>query len=224
MDYLRQYQSALGLAPDGVIGKNTMRAMMADMDWDDPKSYVHGMGQGRHESLQFTRFRENLNYLPKDILKTFNTSKTKRFTDAQSLEFGRTAQHPANQKAIANFAYGNRGGNGNPASDEGWIYRGGMALQITFKDNWEKFFEYCGLPLDTDPQSLETNFRAYFLSIKFYFEMNKMDSLCRSFDAQSCLNVSRKVNVGTTNTTFKPFGWKEREVLTQKLASTVGLL
>jgi predicted chitinase len=165
-----------------------------------------------------------MNYRPEAILDKFNNSKITRFTKQQAFDLGRTSQHPANQQAIANIAYANRGGNGGPASNDGWVFRGGLALQITFKDNWKKFFDYCGLPENTDPQSLEKNFRVYFLSIKFYFEVNNMSPLCQKFDAQSCLNVSRKINVGTTKTTFKPYGWKEREVFTQRLASAVGLL
>ena len=37
---------------------------------------------------------------------------------------------------IANFVYGNRYGNGNEASGDGWRFRGSGLIQLTFKDNF----------------------------------------------------------------------------------------
>ena len=38
---------------------------------------------------------------------------------------------------IANFVYGNRYGNGNEASGDGWRFRGSGLIQLTFKDNFK---------------------------------------------------------------------------------------
>jgi predicted chitinase len=45
----------------------------------------------------------------------------------------------ANQEAIANHAYGNREGNGNASTGDGWRYRGRGIFQLTFKDNYSAF-------------------------------------------------------------------------------------
>lgn len=44
----------------------------------------------------------------------------------------------ANQEMIANIAYANRYGNGGIESGDGWKYRGGGILQITFKSNYAR--------------------------------------------------------------------------------------
>ena len=43
---------------------------------------------------------------------------------------------PANQEAIGNKAYGNRFGNGDVASGDGFRFRGRGFIQVTFRDNY----------------------------------------------------------------------------------------
>jgi predicted chitinase len=45
----------------------------------------------------------------------------------------------ANQEAIANHAYGNREGNGDASTGDGWRYRGRGIFQLTFKNNYSAF-------------------------------------------------------------------------------------
>ena len=223
MNYLQKYQQSLGLATDGVVGPKTTAAMMKDMGWGDPKAFVHGMGQAKLESGNFTFFRENLNYSAKRILDTFNHGKTIRFTKKQAEKYGRTDGHLANPVMIANIAYANRGGNGDAASGHGWLYRGGLAIQVTFRDNWLSFFDYLGLPQGTDPNSMADSVRAYFMSIKFYFDTTGTDQFCTSFSDQCMLDVGRMVNVGRKNTDIMPHDWQLRAAYTREIAKTSGV-
>jgi putative chitinase len=45
-------------------------------------------------------------------------------------------QYLKSSKKCANYVYANRGGNGNEASGDGFKYRGGGMLQVTFKDGY----------------------------------------------------------------------------------------
>ncbi len=45
----------------------------------------------------------------------------------------------ANQEAIANHAYGDREGNGNASTGDGWRYRGRGIFQLTFRNNYSAF-------------------------------------------------------------------------------------
>ncbi|NTF99080.1 hypothetical protein G6L30_03010 [Agrobacterium rhizogenes] len=72
---------------------------------------------------------ENLSYSASGLLVTF----PKYFTVAQAAEYARQPQR------IANRAYANRMGNRNEASGDGWRYRGRGLVQITGRDNYEKY-------------------------------------------------------------------------------------
>ena len=89
---------------------------------------------------EFRVVRENLNYSPTALMKTY-----KAFNSKLANEYGRSDGNKANQVVIANIAYANKLGNGNAdsdgdgdmdADDDGWKYRGAGCLQITGKANF----------------------------------------------------------------------------------------
>lgn len=103
-----------------------------------------------HESNGFRSTVENLNYSASSLLKMW----PKRFTPTLANEFGRTAEHPANQRMIANIAYENRLGNGPVSSGEGWIYRGRGPIQMTGKANYAACGAALNIDLLSDPDAL----------------------------------------------------------------------
>ncbi|ARF49818.1 glycoside hydrolase family 19 protein [Pantoea stewartii] len=113
---------------------------------DDQAMFIAQVG---HESGGFTRIVENLNYSADGLKATFG----KYFPGDTAQRYGRTADHPADQKAIANIVYAHR--MGNIAESDGWNYRGRGLIQITGHDNYRD----CGAGLGTDlllvPQLLE---------------------------------------------------------------------
>jgi len=95
---------------------------------------------------------ESLNYAPNSLLKQWPA----RFTPAMAQALGRTAAHPADQRGIAEAAYGGRNGNGPPGSGDGWLYRGRGLIQLTFKANYEDMARRMKVPLESLPALLET--------------------------------------------------------------------
>ncbi len=99
------------------------------------------LAQVREEiGSEFKVVRENLNYSPTALMKTY-----KAFNSKLANEYGRSDGNKANQVVIANIAYANKLGNGNAdsdgdgdmdADDDGWKYRGAGCLQITGKANF----------------------------------------------------------------------------------------
>ena len=85
-----------------------------------------------HESGEFTRFEENLNYSIKGLLGTFSR---KRISLSQCNQYGRIdGKRAANKEAIANIVYGGEFGKknlGNVSPTDGWQLRGSGALQQT---------------------------------------------------------------------------------------------
>ena len=85
-----------------------------------------------HESGEFTRFVENLNYSVRALTKLFSRN---RITLNQCYQYGRVDnKQPANQKAIANTIYGGNWGRlnlGNTPPNDGWDFRGSGGMQAT---------------------------------------------------------------------------------------------
>lgn len=115
------------------------------------------LAQCDHESMGFTRVRENLNYSKEALLKLVDRNGDNYFTEEDAECYGRTQHHPANQEMIANIfysskydGYGNiirdRMGNGDVKSGDGWFYRGGGYIQLTGK----RMYELCGIALKLD--------------------------------------------------------------------------
>ena len=107
---------------------------------------------------EFKVVRENLNYSPTALMKTYRA-----FNSKLANEYGRSGGKKANQVVIANIAYANKLGNGNAdsdgdgdmdADDDGWKYRGAGCLQITGKANFaevqKRCLKYAGKEFDPD--------------------------------------------------------------------------
>lgn len=85
-----------------------------------------------HESAEFTRFTENLNYSAKALIRLFSRN---RISLNQCYQYGRIdGKQPANHQAIANTIYGGNWGRlnlGNTQPGDGWAFRGSGGMQAT---------------------------------------------------------------------------------------------
>ena len=86
------------------------------------------------ESAHFAKLFESLNYSVEGLLATFPT----HFTAATAAQYGRTATRPADQRMIANIAYGDRMGNRGSTTDDGWLCRGQGLMGTTGRDSFER--------------------------------------------------------------------------------------
>ena len=99
------------------------------------------LAQVGHESAGFTRFTENLNYTAKRLVEVW----PKRFTPALA------EQYALKPEALANYIYGNRLGNGDEASGDGWVFRGRGPIQLTGKANYVQAATATGYDLVKHP-------------------------------------------------------------------------
>lgn len=216
INYLKQFQAANGLVADGVMGKNTATALMKVLGIVKPIQAAHFIGQMAVESNHFTAGRENLNYSADGIMDTFCRGKVKRFTMAESIAYARQPER------IANRAYANRNGNRSESSGDGWRNRGVGSMQLTFANNIRGYFDYVGLPLDTDPNEILKP-EHYFRSGKYYFDRENLWGSCIDTSDRSILAVSRGVNLGNIKSTKTPNGLNEREDETRFIAKALGV-
>jgi putative chitinase len=184
---LKSLQAKIGVAADGAFGPGTLKAAMAYYKMT-PERAAHFFAQTAHESGNFKAFAENLNYGASGLTTTFK----KYFpTTEKALLYERKPEK------IANLVYGNRMGNGDEASGEGFKFRGRGALQLTGKDNYKVFSEYLKKPeIMTNPDLVATEFA--FESAIFFFDRNKLWDICdKGVNKDTILALTKRINGGT---------------------------
>lgn len=104
-----------------------------------------------HESAAFTRLSENMNYSAKRLAQVWPTryAVDPKAIDRQPNELAhRLAFKP---EALANDVYARRMGNGEPASGDGWLFRGRYPVQLTGRENYTLCGYGTGLAMLADP-------------------------------------------------------------------------
>ncbi|MCK9369295.1 glycoside hydrolase family 19 protein [Candidatus Dojkabacteria bacterium] len=141
------------------------------------------LAQCSHESTEFTRLTENLNYKWESLRKVF----PKYFlTDDIAKKYAH------NQEAIASRVYGNRMGNGSEGSNDGWKYKGRGVIQITGKNNYQELADYLEMDLDDVSSYLET-FDGAIISACWYWEKNNLN---RFSDRGDMRGLTKAINGG----------------------------
>lgn len=143
------------------------------------------IAQVGHESAGLAVIQENLNYGIDGLLATFK----KYF-----LTRDQAAQYARQPEKIANYVYANRMGNGPESSGDGWKFRGRGLIQLTGKENYLKFADYCGLSLDETVSFLQTPAGACKSAVWFWTTRK----LNRYADENDMLQITKIIN-GWTN-------------------------
>lgn len=154
----------------------------------------HFLSQCAHESQNFTRLTENLNYSYEGLLKTFK----KYFTPITAAE---CAHQP---EKIANIVYGGRLGNTEPG--DGWKFRGRGCLQITGRENYHAFQNMLWVQQNElseddfniilgNPDIVATDYAL--LSATWFFDKNNIWDICdEGNDNLTIRKVTRRINGG----------------------------
>jgi putative chitinase len=203
MNALRELQKRAGVTADGVFGPNTMRAAAALFDLT-PLRAIHFFAQCAHETGNFRKFEENLNYSADGLRTVFR----KYFTPAQAAQYARQPER------IANRVYGNRMGNGPEESGDGWKFRGRGALQLTGRNNYQLFSAYVDdAEILEDPAPVATAYA--FDSALYFFGKNNLWQICdNGTDDAAIKTLTKRINGGTN-------GLEHRTELTRKFAEWV---
>lgn len=183
---------APGARPNATAIVAALNPAMERFGINTTRRAIYFLPQLAHESNDFTAKRENLNYKPFAILETFNTSKVQRFTPAQAEQYGRTADHPADQEKIANIAYANRMGNGDVASGDGWRNRGAGWIQLTGADNLNACADFFHIPRDTVAAWLCTPTGAA-MGAAWFWQRENLNALA---DIEDIDGISDRINIG----------------------------
>jgi putative chitinase len=188
---------------DGTAEKyiDALNAAMEEFEINTPERIAMFLAQCCHESGHFRAVSENLNYKAESLTRVF----PKYFRDVDPNDY---AKQP---EKIANRVYGNRMGNGDEHSGDGYRYRGRGLIQLTGKDN----YTHCGDALDKDlheePDYLTTPEGAA-RSAAWFWHKNNLNHFA---DANDILTCTKKINGGT-------IGLEERTELYEEALKTFG--
>ncbi len=155
----------------------------------------HFLAQYAHETGDFNKFVENTNYTsPERLVAVFgkyfylNTVTPRKYN---------AREYVGKPDKIANITYGNRGGNGGPATGDGYLFRGRAACHLTFKENYVAFQKAMGhlfpKSILTNPEQLEEPFGAIMAGIWFW-DTRKINVAATKNSVEA---VTRLLNGGT---------------------------
>lgn len=179
-------QKKLGLAPDGIAGRNTYAALFAHMAGRPVDDVIRSIGNSAavhfesygintpqrlawviaetaNETGNYKAFEENLNYSADALVRTWPS----RFTASSAPLYARKPE------LIAEKAYGNRMGNDQPG--DGYKYRGRGMLQLTGKENYTRYDRRLGLGLDINPDIAAVPALSLLIALEFYHLGKVMD-------------------------------------------------
>lgn len=171
------------IIPSSVL--NELQLVQTKYDISTALRLAHFLAQCKHESGNFSRTTENLNYSAVGLTGTF----PKYFPDQD------TAKAYARQpEKIANRVYANRMGNGDESSGDGWKHRGYGYIQLTGKDNQTKFIQSIGIEIA--PEEIASPKYAL-MSSGWFWQTNRLNNIADKGAGEAVVKeVTRRVNGG----------------------------
>lgn len=150
------------------------------------------IAQCAHESADFTRLEENLNYREETLLRVF------------SRYFGFDKEDPAEYahkpEKLANYVYMDRhrsaaGALGNVQDGDGWLFRGKGLKQVTGRANHEAFGKQVGMTAEQAAEYLLTKEGAL-LSALWFWDSRGLNTVADTGDVAKLTKIINGGNIG----------------------------
>lgn len=194
---VKEWQKANGLLDDGIVGQITWAKMFPldipanNLNIQNLRSYLrddvileipetakkfnintklrlaHFLAQCAHESNLFSLVYENFNYDAQGLMRVF---------PAYFPTMALAQQYQWKAELIASRVYGNRMGNGDEATKQGWLYRGRGYIQLTGRNNYRAFDAFVDDDILANPDLVATKYPL--MSAAWFFHVNAILSLC----------------------------------------------
>jgi predicted chitinase len=156
----------------------------------DPYALI-GILSNVGKECSFKVTRESLNYTTVVRLKEIFPSKFGSMPESV------VATYLGDEQKVANLVYANRYGNGTTDSGDGYNFRGGGFIQLTFKNNYRDVGSKIGLDLVSDPSQISDVKVAAKTCAQFF--INSFGGRGRlSFSSldEALTTITKKVNAG----------------------------
>jgi putative chitinase len=154
-----------------------------------PAQQASWIGQCGHECGNFRIMEENLNYRAPTLLKLFPKTPKRQwgFTPEEAAAYERQPQR------IANRIYGNRMGNRDEASGDGYRFRGSGFLQLTGHSNFYHAGQALGVDFVMQPELVRTPMYAA-QTAGWFWQTHKLNQYA---DKGDFLTMTKRINGGT---------------------------
>ena len=158
---------------------------------DTPIQQAAFIGQCGHECGNFTKLEENLNYRAETLFKIWPRADKRPwgFTLEEAQAYAKQA------KRIANRAYGNRMGNRDEASGDGYRFRGSGWLQLTGHDNFYHAGKACSVDFVMNPDLVRTPQYAA-MTAGWYWSTHKCNEVAQNQDWTKLTKIINGGNIG----------------------------
>ena len=177
--------------PQGVLDE--LPLVMEKFGITNPLRLTHFLAQCSHESGGFKIIKENLNYTADGLLRTF--PKYFRKSDGVTPDRELAERYARQPQRIGSRVYGNRMGNGDEASGDGYKYSGKGYIQLTGKDNYKQFSDFIGEDCVANPDLVATKYPL--CSAAFFFNKNHIWDICDKGSSRDVIvQVTKKINGG----------------------------
>jgi putative chitinase len=154
-----------------------------------PAQQASWIGQCGHECGNFRIMEENLNYRAPTLLKLFPKTPKRQwgFTPEEA------AAYEKQPVRIANRIYGNRMGNRDEASGDGFRFRGSGFLQLTGHSNFYHAGQALGVDFVMQPELVRTPMYAA-QTAGWFWQTHRLNQYADSGDI---LTMTKRINGGT---------------------------
>lgn len=153
-----------------------------------PVQQASWIGQCGHECGNFKILEENLNYRAATLLKLFPRTPKRAwgFTPEEAAAYEKQPQK------IANRIYGNRMGNRDEASGDGYRFRGSGFLQLTGHSNFYHAGQALGEDFVMQPELVRTPKYAA-MTAGWFWQTHKLNQYA---DSRDFVMMTKKINGG----------------------------
>ena len=160
------------------------------------------IAQCAHESGDFRRLEENLNYSEKALNSVFGRYFGEGKRDA--------AEYARNPEKIANYVYqdefrSKRGQMGNVEEGDGWRFRGRGLKQLTGRNNYTAFGKTVGMSAEEAAEYVATE-KGAVESACWFWDTMKLNALA---DNQDIVAMTKKINGGTIGLEDRTARWEK---------------
>lgn len=170
-----------GHIPDKVLAE--IPGVMTKFEINTPLRLAHFLAQCAHESMNFERVYENLNYSADGLKRMFGLS------ELLAVKYERQPER------IASKVYANKIGNGPEATKDGWKFRGRGYIQLTGRANYLEFSKDIQVDVTKDPDLVATKYPL--LSAAWFFHKRDINEIADKGSSEAVVRaVTKKINAG----------------------------